>query len=294
MRRQGFTLIELLVVIAIIAILIALLIPAVQKVREAAARSQCQNNLKQISLAAHNYHDAYKRFPPGLNYPNPGFPPWVEPGKYYGLNLALFPFFEQDNLRRDMDLTSQYQANTLGPNSVGAQVVAILVCPADTAMPNPAVGQFGAYYFGLSSYGGCSGSSVTSTNGNLMLKNGIFYTNSTTTIEDISDGTSNTLFFGERSRLNLLTSSSAMDVGGWAWANQFALEDNTMNTGVGKMEGILPHDLNYFGSQHGGGSGANFSFADGSVRFLSETIDVVTYVRASVRNDGHVIDLSKY
>jgi prepilin-type N-terminal cleavage/methylation domain-containing protein/prepilin-type processing-associated H-X9-DG protein len=293
MRRQGFTLIELLVVVAIIAILIALLVPAVQKVREAAARTQCQNNLKQISLAAHLYHDAYKRFPPGLNYPNPGFPPWVEPGKYFGLMLALFPYFEQDNLSRNINFTSTYAANTNGANSVGAQVVPILVCPGDASMPKPAVGQYNQYYFGLSSYGGCSGSSITETNGTLMLQNGIFFTNSTINLDEITDGTSNTLLFGERSRLNLITTTTAESVGGWAWANEYALEDNTMNSGDGKMEGILPHDLNDFGSQHSGGAGANFSFADGSVRFISKTVDVVTYVRISVRNDGQVVDLTR-
>jgi prepilin-type N-terminal cleavage/methylation domain-containing protein/prepilin-type processing-associated H-X9-DG protein len=294
MRRSGFTLIELLVVIAIIAILIALLVPAVQKVREAAARTQCQNNLKQVSLAAHNYHSAHKRFPPGLNYPNPGFPPWLDPGKYFGLPIALMNFYEQENLQRNVNLTSTYAANCLGPNSIGAQVIYILVCPSDAAMPSPAVGQYGAYYFGLSSYPGCSGTSFTSTNGAAMLQNGIFYTNSTVNIDEITDGTSNTFFFGERSRMNLLTSSTAQSVGGWAWANQYALEDHTANTAPGKMEGILPHDLNYFGSQHSGGTGANFSFADGSVRFISNSIDVITYIRLSTRAGGEVIDSTKY
>jgi prepilin-type N-terminal cleavage/methylation domain-containing protein/prepilin-type processing-associated H-X9-DG protein len=292
--RKGFTLIELLVVIAIIAILIALLVPAVQKVREAAARAQCQNNLKQIALASHNFHGAYKRFPPGLNYPNPGFPPWLEPNKYYGLPIALFPFFEQENIQRNLNLTSTYAANTNGPNSVGAQVVSILICPSDGATPSPAVGQYNNFYFGLSSYPGCSGTSITETNGLLMLQNGIFYTNSSIRIADITDGTSNTFMFGERTRLNLAVTATAEAVGGWAWANQFALEDHTANTGPGRMEGIRPHDLNYFGSQHAGGAGANFAFADGSVRFISSSIDVVTYVRVSARADGNPVDLSRF
>jgi prepilin-type N-terminal cleavage/methylation domain-containing protein/prepilin-type processing-associated H-X9-DG protein len=294
MRRKGFTLIELLVVIAIIAILIALLVPAVQKVREAAARLQCQNNLKQFSLAAHNYHDTHKRFPPGLNYPNPGFPPWLEPNKYYGLPIALMPYIEQQNLQKNVDLTSTYAANCNGPNSIGAQVMVILVCPSDAGMPAGAVGQYGAYYFGLSSYPGCSGTSITSTSGAAMLQNGIFFTNSAVRIGDITDGTSNTFLFGERSRLNLTTSSSAMSVGGWAWANQFALEDHTANTGPGRMEGLAPHDLNYFGSQHAGGAGANFAFADGSVHFIVKSIDIITYVRLSTRAGGEVVDTSKF
>jgi len=294
MHRKGFTLIELLVVIAIIAILIALLVPAVQKVREAAARAKCLNNLKQYSLAAHNYYGVNKRFPPGLNYPNPGFPPWLEPGKYYGLPIALMPYIEQDNLRRTLDLTSTYAANTLGPTSVGAQVMAILICPSDAAMPDPAVGEYGAYYFGLTSYPGCSGTSFTSTNGATMAQNGIFFTNSSITIQQITDGTSNTFLFGERSRFNLTISSTAVSVGGWAWANAYALEDHTANTAPGRMEGTRPHDLNYFGSQHSGGLGANFAFADGSVRFIASTIGVVPYVRLSTRAGGEIVDASLY
>src|SRR6267142_2151772 len=103
--RAGFTLIELLVVIAIIAILIGLLVPAVQKVRDAAQRTQCHNNLKQIGLAAHNYHGDFQRLPPGLNLPGQtgfGWGPEPDTGKYYGLHVALFPYYEQDNLRNSI------------------------------------------------------------------------------------------------------------------------------------------------------------------------------------------------
>src|SRR6516165_8039966 len=102
MKRKAFTLIELLVVIAIIGILIALLLPAVQKVREAANRGKCLNNLKQLGLALHNYHDVYGAFPPGINiYENaPGFPKPPVAAQSFSWLEALLPYFEQDNLQK--------------------------------------------------------------------------------------------------------------------------------------------------------------------------------------------------
>ncbi|HJZ94744.1 MAG TPA: DUF1559 domain-containing protein [Gemmataceae bacterium] len=299
MPRRGFTLIELLVVIAIIAILIGLLLPAVQKVREAANRMKCQNNLKQVGLAAHNYHDTNERFPPAVNIPgeeNFGWPVAPDRNKWYGLFMALFPYFEQDNLRRGLidNVANPHFQNCIGPNSVGAQVVKILICPSDGSMPNPPVGTYlNQYYFGLSSYGGCSGTSATTTNGNQSLKNGMFFMNSTVRINSVTDGLSQTLMFGERSRRNLPATNSYQALGGWAWANFFAQEDNTMNASQ-PIEGVALHDLNQFGSQHSGGTISNFCFGDGSVRSIRKSVDIVTLQRLAAIADGQVIDASRY
>ncbi len=316
MRRQGFTLIELLVVIAIIAILIGLLLPAVQKVREAAARAQCQNNLKQVGLAAQNHHDTYKRFPSGLNLPISGqsgavfagnalvtsgkIGPPPLPGLFVSWGEALLPFIEQANLQKKLVLTQREYANCNGPSSTGAQVVQIFLCPSDfMAQPVTTYTTGGTtYYFGMNSYGANGGTrSWYITN---MTTDGVFWINSRVRMDDIRDGTSNTLLFGERYH-NDPVYTGIQTLGGWAWANYNAPQDYLLSTPV-PVNYQIPKGtaLNFslqddracaFGSGHTGG--ANFCMADGSVQFLTLTgnTDLPLLQALSTRNGGEVASI---
>jgi prepilin-type N-terminal cleavage/methylation domain-containing protein/prepilin-type processing-associated H-X9-DG protein len=305
-KRPAFSLIELLVVIAIIAVLIGLLVPAVQKVRDTAMRLKCSHNLREIALATHDYHDTYLIFPPGINtqidpYYGQGMikkfgsPP--DAGMSYSWKEAIFPYIEQSNLRNSLILNqvnqygiytdSQYY-NCNGPNSLGAEVITLYVCPADF-LPYPQVTIYTAdngtnYYFGMSSYGGNAGTvSVYWPSASL---DGVFYINSRVAIGEITDGTSSTLFFGERYHFDptfdRLSGSPLNTYGGWAWANVYAMEDQTLSSQA-PINYMIPTNitldptyyyqntrLGAFGSGHQGG--ANFAFADGSVRFLRDSL----------------------
>jgi prepilin-type N-terminal cleavage/methylation domain-containing protein/prepilin-type processing-associated H-X9-DG protein len=317
-KAAGFTLIELLVVIAIIGILIALLVPAVQKVREAAARTQCVNNLKQLALAAHNHHDTRKRFPAGVNLPiskasgavfptnflytsgKIGNPP--APNAFISWTEALFPYFEQDNLQRALNLTVREYGNCLGQNSTGAQIVEILMCPSDP-MKDPVTTYTtggNTYYFGMNSYGANGGTRSWYISN--MTTDGMFWINSRVRIADVIDGASNTLLFGERYHHDPVYTAMA-SLGGWAWANYNAPQDYILSTPVpvnfqlapGTTLGapFFPEDNRVcaFGSGHPGG--ANFALADGSVRFLTliANTDLPVLQALSTRAGGETVNL---
>ena len=322
MRRKGFTLIELLVVIAIIAILIGLLVPAVQKVREAAARMQCSNNLRQIALAAFNHESNLKRFPAGINIPSASqYTPPSLGGTLNATNTtkfglapiatqfvswpeALMPYMEQDNLYKALDLSRVQYANiNTTANAAGAQPVKTLVCPSD-ALPNPAVVQgFNNNYFGMMSYGGVAG--TISTFYTAATLDGMFYINSKTRIADVTDGTSGTLFFAERSHFDRNWPASAglplNTYGGWVWTNLIGMEDLTLGTEVpinwtippgGSGFAVTDPRLNAIGSQHT--NGANVAFADGSVHFLSNSMALNVLQALGTRGNGEVVDSSAY
>jgi prepilin-type N-terminal cleavage/methylation domain-containing protein/prepilin-type processing-associated H-X9-DG protein len=209
--RQGFTLIELLVVIAIIAILIGLLLPAVQKVREAAARMSCSNNLKQIGLAAHNYHDTQGMMPPGASA---DIVPWRNDGTTTRQNwgsswmVHLLPYIEQGNIGSKWQFYGQSGWQSTNNNSLIKGIkISVYRCPS-TALPElnpysatlPGAGGIGIMY---ASYVAVSGSAtdvgVRTFGTNLFSDLGIMSANSRNKLTDVSDGTSNTILVGEQS-----------------------------------------------------------------------------------------------
>jgi prepilin-type N-terminal cleavage/methylation domain-containing protein/prepilin-type processing-associated H-X9-DG protein len=320
-RRSGFTLIELLVVIAIIAILIGLLVPAVQKVREAAARTQCLNNLKQIALAAHDYHDTYKTFPGGTYLYTGSFS--IGPGTQgYTVFVSLLPYLEQQNLFQAWNMTTPIlnglQTTTV-PNPPGATVLSVLVCPSDSITQNPALAvkhPAGTYYWGITSYGGNGG---TQSYPNASL-DGMFYAvgpgsspvMSPVRITAVTDGLSNTLFFGERYHVDANfdalvspvpsslstdlmagygwwgspTSEAAADISESAFAPLNYLVPSTLPPGVTSLQAVNTR-ICAWGSGHT--NGANFALGDGSVRFIDNSISQTTLAALSTRAGGEVI-----
>ncbi|WP_339734223.1 DUF1559 domain-containing protein [uncultured Gimesia sp.] len=306
-RRRGFTLIELLVVIAIIAILIALLLPAVQQAREAARRSQCKNNLKQLAIALHNYHDTHSVLPSGL-VDDPNDTSGVD-GYGWSWGTMILPYIEQAPL---------YNNITPGPNTVTDVLandlqslqtpLAAFKCPSavDPELNSHWIFNDGSndQNLAVSNYAGNTGWAYT--NGTSVDRGGVFFKNSAITLTEIYDGTSNTLLLGEKT---LLHPHSKNVLGGsvWAASNRTDLMGTTgqYTDHVGCVFGGVhqSHALNgdpvaagvdpaytplCFVSQHTGG--VHFALCDGSVRFISENVDQVNLMRwLGQRDDKQVV-----
>ena len=274
-RRRGFTLIELLVVIAIISILIGLLLPAVQKVREAAARLSCTNNLKQMGLACHSYHDSLGRLPPG--YTATVAYPGTAPGWSWAAHLL--PYLEQTSLAAQINFDLPVEIHT----SQIQFMPKMFLCPSDPISPTPfavtsATGTT-LCVAGPSSYAATCGSDASEVDD--PIGNGIFYRNSKTRLTDILDGTSTTVMIGDRAWADAMGVWAGIPSGGVIRAG--SMNPWSTVTGPGPAL-VLVHNnwiniktdadggLDDFSSKHIGG--VNLLFADGSVRFIrSITVD---------------------
>jgi prepilin-type N-terminal cleavage/methylation domain-containing protein/prepilin-type processing-associated H-X9-DG protein len=299
LTRKGFTLIELLVVIAIIAVLIGLLLPAVQKVREAAARLQCQNNLKQIGLAAHNYHDANGALVPafiGDNSETSDQNTWATWG------ALLLPYVEQQNV---LNLWDQKRLVSFQPAAAYQTTVKIYLCPArpepvlsvgDFATPGGALTDYAASFGTHAAYTASTGAVIPSVpvvgadpRGPLLIS-----WRHQVKILDVTDGTSNTTLFGEKSvRPNSLRGKN---------------EDRSVYSGVRnthrRMMGVsnvngdrrpllppnnqtIPFANTSFGGPHTGVT--NFVFVDGSVKSVSNAASVETLTALVTRAGGEIV-----
>ncbi|MGI9177243.1 MAG: DUF1559 domain-containing protein [Pirellulales bacterium] len=327
--RHGFTLVELLVVIAIIATLIGLLLPAVQSAREAARRSQCSNNLKQLGLGVANYVSAKKRFPPGSFYEvgvTPQGSTWG--AATFGWGTMILPFAEYN------DIYSQFSGITSGTTkfphydwektaaavAIAKNPITMFMCPSDVMGPlnvtsNRATGtdpQSGKDPHGKSNYVGVAGysgaeDSLTAQGGTLVFRpsaaagdpaeevdrrRGVFAGGSKTKISEVTDGTSKTLILVERDGSNVLRADYLDGLGkdGSWWTGSIRLGwPKTNLTNINSSARWLINGTYRYGtgSLHAG-EGTNTAFADGHVRWITDTIDGSTWETLGGMSDGGV------
>ncbi|MCC9605112.1 DUF1559 domain-containing protein [Blastopirellula sp. JC732] len=306
--RTGFTLVELLVVIAIIGVLIALLLPAVQQAREAARRTQCKSNLKQLGLALHNYHDIHQSFPPGTLISTGDFT--AANIAAWGWNAFLLPQLEQVNLYEQLTVSTRDLHAVMkdaGTRPLSQTRLSVFRCPTDTAtdtndqrrFTNAVYGDIAA---GTSNYVGVTGARWSmaeqwKTNGRDPF--GMLWPLSRTRFADVTDGTSNTFVIGEREWRDYAATWIGVrnynGTGNWGLQQSLGLVDVKLN--IGDVEGQRG-----FSSQHAGG--AFFLFGDGRVSFIQEDIDfnsggvnqasppasqIGLFQRLGRRSDGHVV-----
>jgi prepilin-type N-terminal cleavage/methylation domain-containing protein/prepilin-type processing-associated H-X9-DG protein len=296
--RRGFSLVELLVVIAIIGVLAGLLLPAVQAAREASRGASCRNNLKQIAVAMHLYHDAGKRLPPAR------FPQGLVETNFNSTFLAILPFLEEqsaadlyDTNKHHTAIENRQIANTL----IGVYLCPTMFLPRVVPEPNPTCNEVGA----PSSYAVCTGSEISFVFPMIPKHNGaiIHPKFGITTIAKIGgcDGTSNTLMVGEMDyglrNYTWTCGSTPVKGGETRWAVGYP--GVTWGSTLGRINSDLLQTMHYglfheeyeaFRSDHAGG--VNFAFVDGSVRFITDDVDHSLYRALGTRDGGETVDLA--
>ena len=307
MTRRGFTLIELLVVIAIIAVLIALLLPAVQQAREAARRTQCRNNLHQLGLALHNYHDTHQCFPPASiksNLAAGSVPSWGDSSPNTSWLTLILPFVDETALYNANNFHRDFQTDA--NRTVVASKLAQYMCPSDNA---DASLKNGLYAYG--NYACIAGEVCNITGGDYQAScKGIMFADSRVRMRDIRDGTSNTWIAGEATVKSLVVWASgrwSYAVRGFASGGYYTNNYQTLNLqsvmgggcpvaiGINSTLGAAGCYNDWFrvlSSQHEGG--AFVLFADGQVRFMSENLDTSVGFALCTRAGNEVIDDEDY
>ena len=264
---RGFTLIELLVVIAIIGILVALLLPAIQAAREAARRTECSSNLKQLGVAMHNYHDTHGRLPPGfMAVDHTG---QVKGGWAWG--VFLMPFIEQSPLQDQLSVTDYTLSQVVSDPTLLPMLqteLSVFKCPSSPMEPLREFQGTGSEMVATANYTCCRG--FYRYRGPVHLQkrnNGVFYGQSSTRFAGVLDGTSNTFAIGERTVLPVHMSEPAR----WpSWCGPGGLGIGATVSSCVSIRLNHPTNMHAFSSHHPGG--ANFCFVDGSVHFITDSI----------------------